>query len=67
MNRIAKIITTLAIGAGIVTLASCTTIKDRDPAPRTLSTTTDSTTIQQPAPEPAAAPPTVETQTVRSY
>jgi hypothetical protein len=65
MIHTTKIITSLAIIAGIVTLASCTTVKDRDPATQTSSTTTESTSVQQPVPEPA--PATTETQTVRSY
>jgi hypothetical protein len=62
-----KIITSLAIIAGIVTLASCTTVKDRDPSMHTSSTTTESTSVQQPAPQLVAEPATTETQTVRSY
>ena len=54
------IITCLTI-AGIVALASCTTVKERDPATHTTSTTTESNSVQQPAPA------TTETQTVRSY
>jgi PBP1b-binding outer membrane lipoprotein LpoB len=65
MLQMTKIISSLAIIAGIVTLASCTTVKDRDPAPSTSSTTTESTSIQQPA--PVVEPATTETQTVRSY
>lgn len=56
-----KIILTLATLAGILAFASCTTVKNPDPVEHTTSTTTDSTTVQQPVPA------TTETQTVRSY
>jgi hypothetical protein len=67
MIQMTKIIGSVAIIAGIVTLASCTTVKDRDPSARTTSTTTESTSIQQPAPVAVVQPATTETQTVRSY
>lgn len=54
------IVTCLTI-AGIAALASCTTVKDREPSTHTSTTTTESTNVQQPAPT------TTETQTVRSY
>jgi hypothetical protein len=54
-----KIIITWLTLAGVLALASCTTVKD--PAVHTTSTTTESTI--QPQPVPA----TTETQTVRSY
>lgn len=67
MIQTTKILTSLAIIAGIVMLASCTTVKDRDPSEQTSSTTTESTSVQQPVPEPVVQPATTETQTVRSY
>lgn len=62
MIQITKIIASLAIVAGIATLASCTTIRNPDPSTHTSSTTTD--TI---APQPEVVPSTTETQTVRTY
>jgi len=56
-----KLIITILTITGIMALAACTTVKERDPAPQTSSTTTESTTVQQPVPA------TTETQTVRSY
>jgi len=54
------IITCLAI-TGIAAFSSCTTVKEREPSTHTTSATTESTTVEQPAPT------TTETQTVRSY
>jgi len=56
-----KLIITILTITGIVALAACTTVKEREPAAQTSSTTTESTSVQQPAPA------TTETQTVRSY
>jgi hypothetical protein len=56
-----RIIITLAMSAGILAFASCTTVKEREPATQTSSTTTESTSLQQPPPA------TTETQTTRSY
>jgi len=55
-----RIIITLISIAGIGALASCTTVKEQEPSTHTASsTTTESTSLQQPA--------ATETQTVRSY
>ena len=51
--------------AGMMALASCTTVKDRDPAAQTTSTTTESTSVQPVVVQPV--PATTETQTVRTY
>ncbi len=51
----------LAAIAGIASLSSCTTVKEQAPATHTSSTTTESSSMQQPVPA------TTETQTVRSY
>jgi hypothetical protein len=56
-----KIIFTLTTLAGIAAFSSCTTVKEQDPATHTSSTTTESTSMQQPVPA------TSETQTVRTY
>jgi hypothetical protein len=56
-----KTVITLTALSGILAFASCTTVKDRDPATHTTSTTTESTNVQQPVPA------STETQTVRSY
>jgi hypothetical protein len=55
-----KFIFLLTVIGGIAALASCTTVKEQ-PATHTSTTTTESTSMQQPAPV------TSETQTVRSY
>ena len=55
------IIITCLIVTGIVAFSSCTTVKEREPSTHTSSTTTESTSVQQPAPA------TTETQTVRTY
>ena len=56
-----NIIITCLFITGIVAFSSCTTVKEREPSTHTSSTTTESTSVQQPAPT------TMETQTVRSY
>jgi hypothetical protein len=56
-----KIIITIAAITGIVGLGACTTVKTPDPSTHTSSTTSESTSVQQPVPA------TTETQTVRSY
>jgi hypothetical protein len=56
-----RIIFSLAIIGGIAALSSCTTVKEQEPATHTSSTSTESTSVQQPVPA------TTETQTVRSY
>jgi outer membrane protein assembly factor BamE (lipoprotein component of BamABCDE complex) len=56
-----NIIFSLATVAGIAALSSCTTVKEQAPDTHTSSTTTESSSVQQPVPA------TTETQTVRSY
>ena len=51
-------ITGIATITGILALCSCTTVKEQQPTSHTSSTTTESSSLQQPA-------MTTETQTVR--